>query len=75
MILNVLVHADFSKWDQTNLKNLIDWIDTIVDPEREPEVVMKCWNPIQAICLCCEFLTKIGNAVSNFHHTSMTLKE
>lgn len=74
-MLNVLVHAEFSRWDQGSLKRLIDWIDTIVDPDKEPEVVMKCWNPIQAICLCCDFLTKIGNAVSMYHHTSITLRE
>ena len=66
MILNVLVHAEWSRWGQKKLKDFIDWIDGIVDPEKEPEIVMKCWNPIQAICLCCDFLTKIGTAVSVF---------
>lgn len=75
MMLNVLVHANFSRWNLPSLKRLIDWIDTIVNPDMEPEVVMKCWNPIQCICLCCDFLTKIGEAVNMFHHRSLTLKD
>lgn len=33
----------------------------------------KCYNPILVICLCCEFLTKIGNTISFFTHTCASL--
>lgn len=32
-----------------------------------------CFNPIQVICLCCEFLGLIGEAISEFAHTGVTL--
>jgi hypothetical protein len=32
-------------------------------------------NPILAICLCCEFLMKIGNTISLFKHLGLKLKE
>jgi len=28
----------------------------------------KCTNPILTICLCCEMLYKIGNAINYFKH-------
>jgi len=32
----------------------------------ELNLMYKCYNPILIICLCCEFLMKIGNAISFF---------
>lgn len=33
----------------------------------------KCYNPILTICLCCENLTKIGNAISMYKHEGHNL--
>jgi hypothetical protein len=35
--------------------------------------MFKCYNPILVICLCCEFLAKIGNAISLFKHEGHNL--
>lgn len=33
-----------------------------------------CFNPIQVICLCCEFLSEIGEAIQEFAHQGNTLQ-
>jgi hypothetical protein len=67
LILNVLIFADFGRWEQDDLKELIDFIESITDT-MEQNLMYKCYNPIQTICLCCEHLMKIGNAISLFKH-------
>ena len=35
---------------------------------KEQNLMYKCTNPIMTICLCCEILTNIGNAINQFKH-------
>ena len=72
LILNVLIYADFSRWKQTDIKTFIDYVSAIVD-SSEQNLMYKCYNPVLTICLCCENLMKIGNAISFFKHESDNL--
>lgn len=75
LLLNVLLFADFAKWPQQLIKKFIDFIEQIPDIEEEPNICYKVANPILTICLCCEFLMKIGNTISLFRHLGVKLKE
>lgn len=72
LVLNVLIFADFSRWEQDDIKMLIEFMSEIVD-SGEQSLMYKCYNPILTICLCCEFLMKIGNAISFFKHEAHNL--
>ena len=74
MLLNVLIFADFGRWSQKDVRRLIEYIELFVDPSFEQNIMYKCYNPILVICLCCEDLTKIGNAISLFKHRGNNLK-
>mmetsp|Transcript_37727 Transcript_37727/g.57768 ORF Transcript_37727/g.57768 Transcript_37727/m.57768 type:complete len:137 (+) Transcript_37727:1216-1626(+) len=73
LILNVLIFADFGRWKQEKLRRFIDFIGEITDSSKEQNLMYKCYNPIMTICLCCEFLMKIGNAISLFKHEGNNL--
>jgi hypothetical protein len=64
-VFNFLIFTDFSRWEQLLVKRLLDFMSAIVQT-GELNLMYKCYNPILIICLCCEFLTKIGNAISFF---------
>jgi hypothetical protein len=72
MILNVLIYNDFGKWRQNEIKEFITFVQSMTDT-KEQNLVYKCYNPILVICLCCEFLMKIGNAISLFKHEGANL--
>lgn len=72
MMLNVLIYNDFSKWRQDDIRAFIEFVEEITDT-KEQNLVYKCYNPILVICLCCEFLMKIGNAISLFKQTGFNL--
>jgi len=66
-VLNVLIYADFSRWPQTTIRELIDSIseitnETVVEKNR----ILLSYNPIQTICLACCHLSAIGKAISMF---------
>jgi hypothetical protein len=65
LVFNFLIFTDFSRWEQLLVKRLLDFMSAIVQT-GELNLMYKCYNPILIICLCCEFLTKIGNAISFF---------
>lgn len=72
LLLNVLIFADFGRWPQGELRDFIDYVAEITD-SQDQNLMYKCYNPILTICLCCENLMKIGNAVSLFKHEGMGL--
>ena len=74
MMLNILIFNDFGKWKQEEIKTFIEFINEMTDT-KEQNLVYKCYNPILVICLCCEFLMKIGNAISNFKHEGAMLSQ
>ena len=65
IVLNMFIYADFSRWKQDYIKEFIEFIKQFVE-SKEPNLMYKCYNPILTICLSCEFLTKIGNAIAFF---------
>jgi len=73
LILNVLIFADFGRWKQEKLTKFIDFISEITDSSKEQNLIYKCYNPIMTICLCCEFLMKIGNSISLLKHLGKNL--
>ena len=40
----------------------------MIDPDKELNLMYKSYNPIMSVCLCCEFLEKIGDSISIFKH-------
>lgn len=71
--MNVLCNAEFSEWHRNDLTAFIEFIELLIKDEHQPEIVLMCFNPIQVICLCCEFLMQIGEAISAFAHKGETL--
>jgi hypothetical protein len=72
MILNVLIFADFGKWKVGDLDALITFIESLTE-NKEQNLIYKCYNPVQTICLSCEHLMKIGNSISLFKHRGNNL--
>jgi hypothetical protein len=68
LMLNVLIFCDFGSWSHNQIQDFIDFLGEMVDPDKEQNMMYKSYNPILSICLCCEFLEKIGEAISNFAH-------
>jgi len=73
-VLNVLIYADFSRWPQSTIKDLIEKIneitnETVVEQNR----ILLSYNPIQTICLACCHLSAIGKAISLFQHEGENL--
>jgi len=48
------------------MTDFLDYIQLIIEQDEQPEIVLMCFNPVQVICLCCEFLEQIGEVVSAF---------
>ena len=67
-ILNILIFADFGRWGQEKLSELVEFFDNMTDPAYEQNRIVLSYNPILTICLACQILTSIGNAVSLFKH-------
>lgn len=65
--MNVLIYADFGKWEQEKLDEVMDFIESITD-NSESNLIYRCYNPIQTICLGCEHLMKIGDAIGLYKH-------
>lgn len=76
LILNVLIYAKFGLWQQDQLTDLIDFLETMTDPDQiDSNLLFKCYNPIMVLCLSCEILQKIGEAMSLFKHRGNTLSQ
>lgn len=57
LILNVLIYAKFGLWQQDQLTDLIDFLETMTDPDQiDSNLLFKCYNPIMVLCLSCEIL-------------------
>jgi hypothetical protein len=74
-MLNVLIFCDFGQWKQNQITEFIEFLAEMVDPDIEQNMMFKSYNPIMSICLCCEFLDKIGDAISSFKHECSGLSE
>ena len=72
-ILNILIFADFSRWNADDLTVVIECIEEITSEGHFTNRILLSYNPIQTICLACQHLTSIGNAISVFKHTGMKL--
>lgn len=66
LILNTLIFSDLTRWDLGRLRKFIAMINDIIKSAHEKNRILLCYNPILVICLCCEYLTKIGNALNAF---------
>ncbi len=67
LLLNVLLFCDFSRWEQSQLRIFIDLLKRIIDTSSiSQNPILLSYNPILSICLCCEFLIKIGKNVKIF---------
>ena len=64
LILNILLRAQFERWQQDDAIELVDFIDTFADVGREPNVVYYMYNPVLCLCMANELLMKIGAAIS-----------
>jgi hypothetical protein len=60
-VLNIMLFANFSRWEQKYLKRFIDQIKGIVFEGHEENRLLLSYNPIMIICISCTFLDKIGN--------------
>jgi len=74
LILNVLIFTDFTRWSSTQLKEVLEWIGSITGEDSISNLMYKCYNPILVICLCCDFLTKIGDVKSEFKQQAISVK-
>ena len=67
-ILNILIFADFGRWGQKRLETLVEIFAEMTDANVEKNRIVLSYNPILTICLSCQHLTSIGNAVSQYKH-------
>lgn len=74
LLLNVMLFSDFSRWEQANLRILLDMLKEIVSEEHEQNRILLCYNPILAIALASEFLNKIGENKNIFRHECNIVK-
>ena len=68
LMLNVLIFCDFGAWKPCSIEDFLDFLGEIVDPDKEQNLMYKSYNPILSICLICEFLGGIGDAISVYAH-------
>ena len=52
-ILNILIFADFSRWQQPDLDKLIGRFEEILTNSHEQNRIVFTYNPILTICLAC----------------------
>ena len=74
LILNVLLYSDFSRWETTKLKSLLDMLSEIVVEEHEQNRILLSYNPIMLIALGCEFLDKVSIYKNIFKHQCNIVK-
>jgi len=68
LILNVLLFSDFTRWEQINLRALLEMLEEIAIEEHEQNRILLSYNPILAIALSGEFLNKIAENKNIFRH-------
>ena len=66
-ILNILIYADFSSW-KGDLEKLVGYIGEITEEAYEENRIVLSYNPILTICLACQHLASIGEAVTKLLH-------
>ena len=66
-ILNILIYADFSSW-KGDLEALVGYIGEITEEAYEENRIVLSYNPILTICLACQHLASIGDAVTKLLH-------
>jgi len=74
-VLNLLIFAEFGKWkSKKDIIAFIEYIEEIIQQEL-PEMnrITLSYNPILTICLACQHLTAIGDAISFFKHQANTI--
>ena len=60
-------------WVTNSDRIFIDMMKEITSQGHEQNRILLCYNPIMAICLCCEFLKKIGSNVNIFRHGNVII--
>lgn len=75
IILNVMTFTKFSLWGQVLCQRFIQITSDILDKDIEPNQMYKCYNPIQTICLICEFLKMIGESIAVLNQTGTNLSD
>jgi len=60
-VLNIMLYANFGRWEQVYLKRFIDNIKMIATQGHEENRLLSSYNPIMIICIACTFLDKIGD--------------
>lgn len=66
IVLNILIYAPLGQWKQDTVSEVIDYIEKFTDIEWTPSLCYQVYNPLLTICLCCEILTRAGDAISLF---------
>ena len=56
LILNVCIYSDFSAWKRPDIDRFMEFLNCTIDPDKEQNLMYKCYNPILVICLSCIFL-------------------
>jgi hypothetical protein len=74
LLLNVMLFSDFTRWEQINLRALLNMLKEIVTEEHEQNRILLCYNPILAISLSSEFLDKIAENKNIFRHECNIVK-
>jgi len=74
LIMNVLLFSDFTRWETTKLKALLDMLKEIITEEHEQNRILLCYNPIMAIALACEFLDQSSHNKNIFRHECNIVK-
>jgi hypothetical protein len=72
-MLNIFNFLDYKLWPKTEnsklVKEFLDFVSEIIDPEKEQNLMFTCYNPLMAICLFCENLKRVGDAIALFKHS------
>lgn len=70
LMLNIFNFLDYKLWPKTDNAKLvhefIDFASEIIDPDKEQNLMFLCYNPLLAICLFCENLRRVGDAIAFF---------
>lgn len=74
LLLNVLLFSDFTRWEQINLRALLEMIKEIVTEEHEQNRILLSYNPILTIALGSEYLNKISDVKNIFRHECNIVK-
>ena len=72
-VLNILCFADFGRWGTADLGELVAYFEEMLEPAYEENRIVLSYNPILTICLACQHLTSIGNAISQYKHQGQSL--